>query len=120
MSGEVVCAAFNEVITVSYPGDSDWANQAVYSVHTSFFRKNKKNTIILIFSLKQDEHLHLFEECPFLSIVYKSKKAVNKVPEHGTKPRNTVVVIDIIEEKLPLTKKQKDEQSSKNLTMPTL
>jgi hypothetical protein len=54
----------------------------------------KGNTFIFIIGKDQEGRFRALKTHPQLRIIHVSKPAVNKVPGHGTDPRNTVVVAE--------------------------
>ncbi len=89
--GKIVSLSVYDVIPRQY----NWRNNN----HSFQFNKNILNTndtYICIFGGGQDKELEYFESQKDIKIVYKSTKAVNRKPMHGTEPRNTLVVFDYV------------------------
>lgn len=55
---------------------------------------NYDDTYIAISSEGQDEQLREIEEN--YNVIWKSRKAVNRTPNHGSEPRNTLVIFELI------------------------
>lgn len=85
-------------------GVGDTLFKYVYS--SDFFSKAKQylvklppgNTYISIFGPNQDKELECLEKSKYYKIIFKAPKAVNCDKDHGTEPRNTLVVYEVNDE----------------------
>lgn len=97
----VYAAALCEIINTKYSGR--WYEKITSSLKENFIEEHKNDTVLVVVreypDADEDE-----EECtkqvlallkPF--IIYKSKKAVNFTTGHGTKPRNTLYILEFSE-----------------------
>lgn len=78
---------------VVYTDYSTDYNMGVQKFTNKCLKKN--DTYTAIFSEGQDKHLNILLKEKSVNIIYKSEKAVNKTPGHGTFPRNTLVVFEL-------------------------
>ena len=94
-----VALSVGSVMTQIQKDPSRWNNP-----YTCVVRKDlaldPANTYMLVFGFSQYGDLKAFEEQWKGPILFKSKRAVNKQPGHGTYPRNTLVVFELPQEGL--------------------
>jgi hypothetical protein len=55
---------------------------------------NNEDTFVVICGPDQTRVLNFLKKCPELNVLFVSKPAINRSPNHNTGPRNTVVVFE--------------------------
>ncbi len=88
--GKIIALSVYDVIPRQY----NWLNNS-WSFQFNRHNLNTNDTYICIFGNGQDEELKFFEKQTDIKIIYRSPKAVNRRPLHGTEPRNTLVIFEL-------------------------
>ncbi len=89
--GKIVSLSVYDVVPRQY----NWRTE-VRSYSLNRHCLNTNDTYICIFGGEQDGELEYFENQKDIKIIYRSPKAVNRRPLHGTEPRNTFVVFEYV------------------------
>ena len=92
-TGKHVHLSVHEIVHVDYK-----RNPGRYSGYTRVFNVQKLaagNTYYAIFSEGQEEDMANLVNSDYYHIVYEAPKAVNKNPNHGYEPRNTLVIFEV-------------------------
>jgi hypothetical protein len=91
MSGKFITLPVYAIIR---GGGLNWGTGKPYPYTLHKFDDNDQNTYITIFSVKQASLFNKFKEMFKGNILFISKPSVNGRANHGTEPRNTVVVYE--------------------------
>jgi len=59
---------------------------------------NPDNTYLAVAGPGQENFERLLESSPEIKIIFKSRKAVNRTPNHGDEPRNTLYIFEVADE----------------------
>jgi hypothetical protein len=91
MSGKFITLSVTNLVT---GGGYDYMARAYLPKKIKEFKEDDPNTYITIFSVEQQNSFNVFKEQFKGKILFISKPSVNGRENHGTRPRNTIVVYE--------------------------
>lgn len=93
-SGKIYPITIGQVLVINWNYPKDWKNPPFIEGVTFRNTLPANGTYLVVFSLGQEKELEEFKKAKQFNILYEAPKAVNINPDHGTDPRNTLIVFE--------------------------
>lgn len=94
MSGNFITCPTSYVLRKDWVGGAGSGYKVGFS--DRFSKLSKKNTYVLIFGPGSADLEEFLCNSDKVKILHKGKKSVNSTPGHGSNPRNTLVIFEMV------------------------